>query len=108
MSFSLSIFSSIGNHQKRASIFDRYHCNLNEYFLCNNSKCIHRSLLCNGYDNCGDNSDEDRESTCKNFSCKEPDQYDCGMNYCIPKSKLCDSNEDCPNGADELLCKSIN
>jgi hypothetical protein len=78
-----------------------------DYFLCKNNKCVHNSLLCNGYDNCGDDSDEERDTICKNFTCKGPNQYDCGMNYCIPNSKLCDLIEDCPNASDELLCKGI-
>jgi hypothetical protein len=65
-------------------------CDLEEYFLCKNNKCIHKTLICNGYDNCDDNSDEDRTGVCKNFTCKGPNQYDCGMNYCISNSKLCD------------------
>ena len=81
-------------------------CDLTEYYLCKNNKCIHKSLLCNGYDNCDDNSDEDRNTVCKNFTCNGPNQYDCGMNYCIPNSKLCDLVSDCPNAADEILCKS--
>ena len=33
-------------------------CNVGE-FRCNNGRCIDSSLQNNGYDNCGDNSDED-------------------------------------------------
>ena len=30
-------------------------------FQCNNGKCIHSSRICNGYDSCGDNSDESKK-----------------------------------------------
>ena len=75
---------------KRIEVKKRSNCDLEEYFLCKNNKCIHKSLLCNGFDNCDDNSDEDRTGICKNFTCKGPNQYDCGTNFCIPNSKLCD------------------
>ena len=32
------------------------------YFLCSNKKCLNNTLVCNGKDDCGDNSDE---SFCK-------------------------------------------
>ena len=30
-------------------------------FQCNNGKCILGRYICNGYDNCGDNSDESKK-----------------------------------------------
>ena len=38
-----------------------------ENFLCANEKCVNASYLCNGKDDCGDNSDEGTICTGKNF-----------------------------------------
>ena len=38
-------------------------CNSDE-FECNNGSCINNELLCNGVDNCGDNSDETQDCPC--------------------------------------------
>ncbi|WBA83135.1 hypothetical protein [Endozoicomonas sp. GU-1] len=53
-------------------------------FSCNNSQCISdKDQVCNGVDNCGDNSDEG-ENLCTEDTCKE-----LGREFRCPKSKEC-------------------
>lgn len=39
-------------------IGQRYYCQPGQ-FVCGNLNCIDKSSICNQYDDCGDNSDED-------------------------------------------------
>lgn len=40
------------------SAFQNQDCYVGSEFLCNNHKCIPATLECDGFDHCGDNSDE--------------------------------------------------
>ncbi|KAM3725684.1 LDL receptor repeat-containing protein [Dirofilaria immitis] len=78
-------------------------------FTCKNHKCIKRSLVCDGLDHCGDNSDE---SNCDCTAMKRfGDIMQCTVHTyeqtikCIPLSQRCDGYEDCPDGEDERNCE---
>ena len=65
--------------------------------------CVEESELCDGVNDCGDNSDE-LFCTCETrknlITCPG------GSNFtdCIPKQWLCDGHSDCPGGSDERDC----
>ena len=61
-------------------------------FKCANNACVSSSLLCDGVNDCGDNSDE----TCGGGSCEE--DLDCGIDgKCINNKcfQTCEDNNDC-------------
>lgn len=71
-------------------------------FRCNDGvTCVSKSALCNGTDDCGDNSDEDY-TTCANYDCG--DRYKCQEGTCIAYDQVCDSNINCPAGTEERGC----
>ncbi|XP_036380683.1 ST14 transmembrane serine protease matriptase b [Megalops cyprinoides] len=103
-------------------------------FKCANNICINLSLKCDGWNDCGDNSDEkncqceDSQITCKNSLCKpkfwqcdgvndcgdntdedncggcKSDEFTCRNERCISAKKACDGTDDCGDGTDELGC----
>lgn len=104
-------------------------------FPCFSGTCIANQLKCDGWNDCGDMSDEskcscakdqfacdnglckpqlwvcDRVNDCgdgsdeKSCSCDE-DEWRCGDGMCVPKDVVCDSNQDCEDGSDEASCES--
>lgn len=55
-------------------------CDEPKQFKCRNRKCISNELLCNGFDDCGDASDEDRLTPCQNGSTiPYRIDYNCGL-----------------------------
>ncbi|XP_077862656.1 uncharacterized protein LOC102808992 [Saccoglossus kowalevskii] len=76
-------------------------------FPCNNSGCIKPYLLCDGYDNCGDRSDEKNcdYGSCSNdlFKCKTGSDF----GVCINLNSRCDRILDCYGGEDEDDCECI-
>ncbi|XP_034024411.1 suppression of tumorigenicity 14a [Thalassophryne amazonica] len=105
-------------------------------FQCDNGLCKNLELKCDGWNDCGDMSDElnceckSEDIKCKNGLCKPmmwkcdgiddcgdgTDEKDCGgcpsgeltcnNNKCVSEKKHCDGNNDCGDGSDELGCQS--
>ncbi|XP_077556086.1 LDL receptor protein 1 isoform X2 [Haemaphysalis longicornis] len=72
-------------------------------FECNtNQRCIDKRYLCDGDNDCGDNSDEDSAPSgiCEKVTCQE-DQFRCDTNRCISLHWVCDGERDCVDGSDE-------
>lgn len=64
---------------------------------CANGLCVLKLWLCDGQNDCGDNSDE---TNCANHTCLE-NQFTCGNGYCVPSSYVCDGDRDCLDSSDE-------
>ncbi|XP_056300794.1 suppressor of tumorigenicity 14 protein homolog isoform X2 [Pseudoliparis swirei] len=66
-------------------------------FACASGICIGKELQCDGWNDCGDMSDE--------MKCKcDEDQYSCANGLCKPKLWLCDRVNDCGDWSDEKSC----
>ncbi|XP_059845127.1 atrial natriuretic peptide-converting enzyme isoform X2 [Hypanus sabinus] len=67
-------------------------------FLCGTDFCIPRKLVCNGYKDCEDWSDE------ANCTCDEG-EFHCGIGKCIHYNNTCDGYDDCGDLSDEMNCE---
>ncbi|KAJ1530888.1 hypothetical protein ONE63_005730 [Megalurothrips usitatus] len=70
----------------------------------NNKRCIDKSFVCDGRDNCGDNSDESHCGVPMNCTTRE---FKCANNFCIPPTWRCDGENDCGDNTDELNCTTM-
>lgn len=103
-------------------------------FLCTNKRCVSNDLRCDGWNDCGDNSDEKgckcdslmiscRNGLCKsmfwqcdgvddcgdrtdemNCACCKTGEFACGNGKCILEKQKCDGKEDCSDKSDEEDC----
>lgn len=67
-------------------------------FQCSNNLCLSLALKCDGYDDCGDGSDEN------NCKCTLS-QLRCKNSLCKPKFWECDGANDCGDNTDEDNCE---
>lgn len=74
------------------------------FFRCPNLKCIRKSALCDGINDCGDNSDES-EKICESLPKCRHDQFQCEHDVCISKKLRCDGQYNCIDGSDEMNCQ---
>uniref|UniRef100_A0A672ZZ38 Suppression of tumorigenicity 14b n=1 Tax=Sphaeramia orbicularis TaxID=375764 RepID=A0A672ZZ38_9TELE len=92
-------------------------------FRCSDNLCISRDLRCDGWDDCGDGSDEDgckcgeSQLKCKNgryqtdegncVKCK-PGEFSCRNGRCISEKLKCNGKDECSDGSDESTCEKCN
>jgi len=72
--------------------------------------CIQQSDVCDGYNSCGDNSDEEMcDCPSNKFECdcyQSDDGCTWGWGGCIKQSWVCDGYNHCGDGSDEKFCLS--
>ncbi|KAF7265024.1 hypothetical protein GWI33_021687, partial [Rhynchophorus ferrugineus] len=73
-------------------------------FTCNNQRCIPKSWVCDGDDDCLDHSDEEQNCTKPTCSSQE---FQCKSGRCIPLTFKCDAENDCGDFSDETGCVNV-
>nr|XP_034830019.1 very low-density lipoprotein receptor-like [Maniola hyperantus] len=70
-------------------------------YQCTNGKCILlKERVCEGEDDCGNNSDENIEA-CRTLRECTTSEFRCECGQCIPETWRCDNEQDCLDGSDE-------
>ncbi|XP_048506028.1 low-density lipoprotein receptor-related protein 2 isoform X2 [Athalia rosae] len=73
-------------------------------FTCNNQRCVPKSWVCDGDDDCLDNSDE--EQNCTKPTCGTH-EFQCKSGRCVPMTFRCDTENDCGDYSDEAGCPNV-
>ncbi|KAK7151499.1 hypothetical protein R3I94_007975 [Phoxinus phoxinus] len=68
-----------------------------EMYQCENKRCVKPTMRCDGWNDCGDSSDE------KKCQC-DSSMIQCKNSFCKPMFFLCDGVNDCGDGTDEINC----
>lgn len=73
-------------------------------FTCNNQRCVPKSWLCDGDNDCLDNSDE--QQNCTKPTCAS-NEFQCKSGRCVPLTFKCDAENDCGDFSDETGCVNV-
>lgn len=68
-------------------------------FQCRNGRCVAPIFVCDGDDDCGDASDEEK---CSAPTCGQH-EFRCNNSECIPALWSCDGDPDCKDKSDESM-----
>jgi len=78
-------------------------CCPEDKFECDNGNCISPCQVCNGFNNCGDRSDE---RYCQGM-CSSPHHFLCDNGKCVRSTVRDNGRDDCGDGSDEGSSTSI-
>ena len=82
------------------------------HFRCVSNRCILTSYVCDGTDDCYDNTDEEDCGNISLLRAEHENRWDscadlyhpCVSGECIPLTQQCDGEYHCQDGSDELSC----